>query len=109
VSNVWETRYRLVLEQLDELADQLRSKQQVAPAVLEEQTVRLLAGVLMLLRQHQLNKQGQCQFRATSLRWRFWHWRPQCAVYRTIDFVMRQPLDMVWRQLPVDPQDAAND
>ncbi|MCA1702471.1 MAG: hypothetical protein LC808_04065 [Actinobacteria bacterium] len=91
-----------MLEQLEELADQLRSKQQVAPAALEEQAVRLLAGVVMLLRQHQLNKRSQCRFCAASRRWRFWQRRPQCAVYRTIDFVVRQPLDVVWRQLPVD-------
>jgi hypothetical protein len=93
-----------MLEQLEERADGLRSKQQVAPAVLEEQAMRLLAGVVMLLRQHQLNKRGQCRFCASSRRWRFWQRRPQCAVYRTVDFVMRQSLDVVWRQLPADHQ-----
>ncbi len=41
VNNVWETRHRLVLEYLEKLADQLRSKEQIAPAELEEQVVRL--------------------------------------------------------------------
>jgi len=105
VNNVWQTRHRLMLEQLNELADRLRSEEPIAPAALEEQAVRLLAGVVMLLGQHQLNKRGQCPFCAASHRWRFWQRRPQCAVYRTIDFVMRQPLDVVWQQLPAGPQD----
>ena len=108
MSNVWQTRRRILLEQLEELASQLRGGEQVAPAVLEDQTVRLLAGVLMLLGQHQLNKRGQCRFCAASRRWRFWQRRPQCAVYRTIDFVMRQPLDVVWRQLLTNHKNTAN-
>jgi hypothetical protein len=56
VSNVWQTRHRLMLERLEELADQLRSKEPIAPAVLEGQTVRLLAGAITLLRQHAVNK-----------------------------------------------------
>ncbi len=104
MSNVWQTRHRLLREQLDELADQLRSKQQVAPAVLEEQAVRLLAGVVMLLKTHQLNKRGQCRFCAAPRRWRFWQRRPQCTVYRSLDFVMRQSLDAVWWQLSDDHQ-----
>jgi hypothetical protein len=93
-----------MLEQLEELADGLRSKQQVAPAVREEQTVRLLGGVVMLLRQHQLNKRGQCRFCASAHCWRFWQRRPQCTVYRSLDFVMRQSLDAVWWQLSEHPQ-----
>jgi len=99
VNNVWQTRHRLVLEQLEKLADQLRGKQQIAPAVLEEQTVRLLTSMVMLLRQHNVNKRGQCRFCATSRHWQFWQRRPRCAVYRTIDFVMSQSLDVVWWQL----------
>jgi hypothetical protein len=36
---------RLMLERLEQLASQLKKKQQVAPAALEEQTVRLLTGM----------------------------------------------------------------
>ena len=57
-----------MLEQLNELADQLRSKQPIAPAALDEQAVRLLAGVVMLLRQYNLSKRNQCQFCAASRR-----------------------------------------
>ena len=103
MSNVWETRHRLLLEQFDELADQIRSKEQVAPAILEEQTVRLLAGVVMLLRQHRVNKRGQCEYCGwTRWTWRLWRWRPKCTVYLSLDFAMRQPLDVVWQQLPAD-------
>ena len=102
MSNVWETRYRLLLEQFDELADQIRSKEQVAPAILEEQTVRLLTSMVMLLKQHNVNNRGQCRVCAPSRRWKFWQRRPRCTVYRTVDFAMRQSLDVVWQQLPAD-------
>lgn len=99
MSIVWETRYRLLLEQLEELADQLRNKQQIAPVALEEQTVRLLAGVIMLLRQHRVNERGQCQYCGwTRWTWRLWRRRPRCTVYRSLEFAMKQRLDMVWRQ-----------
>lgn len=66
----------------------------------EEQIVRLLTGVLGLLRQHQVNKQGQCRFCGwTRWRWRWWRRRPQCTVYRAFDFAMGQPPDIVWWQL----------
>jgi hypothetical protein len=100
VSNVWQTRYRLLLEQLEELADQLSGEEPITQPVLEDQTVRLLAGVLMLLRQHQLNGQGQCKY--CGWRWRLWHGHPLCTVYRSVDFAMRQPLDVVLKRLRED-------
>jgi len=103
VSNVWETRHQLVLELLEQLADQLRDKEQVAPAELEEQIVRLLTGVVMLLRQHRVNKRGQCKYCGwTRWMWRFWRRRPQCTVYLSLNFVMRQRLDVVWSRLLAD-------
>lgn len=100
MSNVWETRYRLLLEQLEELADQLSGEEPIEPAVLTGQTVRLLAGVVTLLRQHRVNKRGQCKY-CRSTRWtrRLWHRRPQCTVYRGIDFALTQSLDVAWWQL----------
>lgn len=89
MSSVWETRRRLLVEYLEALADQVSS----ADPALAEQTVRLLAAAVVLLRQHRINKRGQCRF-CTAPRW-IWHRRPQCAVYRGIDFAMRQPLDVV--------------
>ncbi len=103
MSNVWETQHRLVLEYLEKLVDQLRSKEQVAPAELEEQLLRLLTGMVMLLRRHRVNKRGQCEYCVwTRWAWRFWRRRPQCAVYLSLDFAMRQPLDAVWRRLLED-------
>lgn len=100
MSAVWETRYRLLLEHLEELVDQLRSEEQIAPEALEEQVVRLLAGVAMLHRQHRVNKRGQCQYCGwTRWTWRLWRRRPQCTVYLSLDFVMKQPLKVVSRQL----------
>jgi hypothetical protein len=97
VSNVWETRHRLVLEYLEKVVDQLRSNEQVAPAELEEQLLRLLTGVVILLRQHRINKRGQCEYCGWT--WRFWCRRPQCTIYLSFDFAIRQRLDMVRRRL----------
>jgi hypothetical protein len=38
----------------------LSSVEPLEPAELTEQAVRLLTGVVMLLRQHRVNKRGQC-------------------------------------------------
>lgn len=100
MSNVWETRYRLVLERLEEIADQLRGEEQISSIVLEEQMVRLLAGVVMLLRQHRVNKRGQCRYcNWATWAWRFGRRRPQCTAYRALAFVLDQRLDIVWWQL----------
>ena len=101
VSSLWETRYRLVLQQLEEFAERLSGTKPMAPAVLEEQTVQLLATVLMLLRQHHINKRGQCRFCGwTSWKWRFW--RRRCTVYVALDYAMRQSLDVVWWKVFVE-------
>src|SRR5262249_16279372 len=60
VVNVWQTRYRLLLEGLEELTALLRSQDPIAAATLEEQTVRLLTGAVMVLGQHRVNKRGRC-------------------------------------------------
>lgn len=97
VSSLWETRYRLVLQQFEELAERLSSAKPMAPAVLEERTVQLLATVLMLLRQHRINKRGQCRFCGwTRWTWRFWRPRRRCTVYTALDYAMGQSLDVVW-------------
>jgi hypothetical protein len=88
----------MLLEQLEELSGKLRSEEQVEPAALEEQTVRLLAGMVTLLKQHNVNKRGQCQY-CCGRTWRWWRRRPQCTVYVSLDFAIRQPLDMVRRLL----------
>jgi hypothetical protein len=105
VSTVWETRHRLLLERLETLARQLRQDEELAPATLEEQTVRLLAGVIMLLKQHRVNKRGQCNYCGWTHRtWRLWRRRPLCTVYSAFDFALSQPLDLLWRRLLVDHQ-----
>lgn len=58
MSNVWETRNRLIFEYLEKLATQLSGGGPIVSAMLEEQTVQLLAGVVMLLRQHRVSKRG---------------------------------------------------
>lgn len=100
MSNVWETRYRLLLERLEELAGQLRSEEEIVPAALEEQTERLLTGVVMLLRKHHVNKWGQCKYCGwTRWTWRFCRRRPRCTVYRSLDFAMSQCMEIVRQQL----------
>jgi hypothetical protein len=90
----------MLLERLEVLADRLRRKEQVAPVALEEETIRLLAGMVALLRQHRINKRGQCKYCGwTRWGWRLWRRRPKCTVYMSFDFAMRQPLDIVRRLL----------
>lgn len=91
------------MEYFQELTDRLRSDEPIAPEACKEQLVRLLTGVVLLLRQHRINKKGQCNYcQWTKWSWWFWRRRPQCTVYRGLDFAMRQPLDMVWQQLLED-------
>lgn len=100
VSSVYETRYRQLQAELKELADQLSGAKAVSPAKTGNQIVQALAVVAILLRQHKINKRGQCKFCARPRwKWRFWSRRPPCTVYRTASFVMNQELDEVWRQL----------
>lgn len=99
MTNVWQTRYRLLLEQLAELVDLLCDTEPMAPA-LRERAVRLLATATMLLTQHHINRRGQCKFCGWTRRatW-FWRGRTRCTVYRALDLAMTQPLDVVWWRL----------
>lgn len=100
MSTVWETKCRLLLERLERLANWLRADQPRELRVVEEQAVRLLMGVARLLRQHQVNKRGQCRSCGPTRRGRWlWHWRSRCTVHQALDFAMGQPLDVVWWQL----------
>ena len=100
MSNVWGTRYRLLLEELEKMADQLSGDQQQEPAAVTEHTVRLLTFASILLRQHHINKRGQCEFCGwTRWKWRFWHRRPQCTVYRALVFTASEGMDVVWWRL----------
>lgn len=96
-------RYRVLLEQLEELADQIGNGdlgQVDEPAYAYEKTVRLLAAALMLLRQHHVNKQGQCRCCGrTRLKWQLLTRRPRCTVYSAFGFAMEQGLDVVWWQV----------
>lgn len=97
MSNVWETRHRLFLEELQKLAEWLCDDEPRAPAVLEEQTARLLAMANTLLRQHQVNKRGQCQFCGwTRWKWRLWRRRRRCTVHQALELAMGQSADVVW-------------
>jgi hypothetical protein len=59
VTNVWKTQYRLLLERLETLPRKLREDEAIVSTALNEQTIRLLVGEVMLLRQHRLNKRDQ--------------------------------------------------
>jgi hypothetical protein len=99
VSNVWETRYRLLVETLENIVARLGD---TAPGTssLEsnKQMVRVIVGVLTLLKQHRVNKRGQCRYCGwTQWYWRFFRTRPQCTVVRSLDFALRQPVEVVIR------------
>lgn len=100
MSNVWGTRHRVLCEQLEEPAKRLGGGKPMAPEVLEELVVRLLTPAVMLLRNHVVNKRGQCKFCGwTRWRWRVWRRRRRCTVFRALDLAMRQRLDVAWWQL----------
>ncbi|MGH4015793.1 MAG: hypothetical protein ACRDSL_18100, partial [Pseudonocardiaceae bacterium] len=97
MSSLHEVRWRLLTEQLEALTDWLSSAEQPEPEAVEEQAVRLLGAAVLLLRQHAVNKRGQCTFCGwTRWKWRFWRPRPRCTVYRSVDFVMSQGVEVVW-------------
>lgn len=100
MSSVWQTRHRLLLEWLEELVDWLSGEDPVEQAVVQEQTVRLLMGAARLLREHEVNKRGQCnRCGRTRWTWRFWRRRRQCTVHSVLSFAAAQRLDAVWWQL----------
>lgn len=98
--NVWQTRHRLLSEQLDNVAARLRRKQDTEPQVIEDHVVRLLTAAVLLLRQHRFDTRGQCGVCGCSLRrLRLWQTRPRCTVFPAVDLAMRQSIDVVWWQL----------
>lgn len=100
MSSVWRTQHRLFVELFQQLAEWLSDDEPREPAVLEEQLARLLAMALVLLRQHHVNKRGQCPFCGwTRWKWRFWRRRRRCTVHQTVEFAMGQSLDVVWWRL----------
>jgi hypothetical protein len=100
VTSVGEMKHRLWTEQIAQWVEKLSGEKPVEPEALTELTVRLLAMAVMVLRQHVVNKRGQCRLCRPSLRmWRLWWRRPPCTVRRAFDFAMGQPWDVVWWQL----------
>lgn len=100
MSNVWGMRYRLRGEELTQWVEWLSGAEPRQQAVLDERILQLLATVLLLLRQHHVNRRGQCRFcRATRWTWRFWHRRRRCTVYRALDHAMGQSPDVLWWRL----------
>jgi hypothetical protein len=97
VSSVWETRYRLLVETLENIVERLHNEEvRTASAESTEQTLRVLMGVITLLKQHRVNKHGQCRYCGwTRWYWQFWRRRPQCTVFRSLNFVLRQPVEVV--------------
>lgn len=100
MSNFWETRYRLLLERLEEDVNRLRDNDVATPGMAEDRTVRLVAAAAMLLQEHRVNKRGRCRVCGLARwNWRFWYRRPRCTVYRVLGFVTDQGMDVVWWQL----------
>lgn len=97
MNNDWETRSRAFLEELEKLAEWLSSDAPKSSTALEEQTVRLLAVAVTLVRQHRVNKRGQCQLcGGTRWTWEFWRRRRECTAYQALNLGMGQSLDVVW-------------
>lgn len=100
MSSVQELRRRLLLEQLEQWVQKLSREEPVEPEEVQELAVRLLAMTVMLLKQHQVNKRGQCPYcRRRPWNWRSWKRRPQCTVGSALGFVMSQEPAVVWWRL----------
>ena len=100
MSYLWEVRHRLLLEQLEQWVRKLSGEVQVEPDKVQELAVRLLATAVMLRKQHQVNKRGQCQYCSwRPWNWRSWKRRPQCTVGSALGFAMEQELAVVWWRL----------
>lgn len=100
MSSIWQTRYRLILEWLEELVNRLSGEEPIEQAVVEEQAVRLLMGAVRLLREHEVNKRGQCRCCGwPRWKWPFWRRRRRCTVFSALGFAVEQNLDTVWWQL----------
>ncbi|MGH3798010.1 MAG: hypothetical protein ACRDSP_24400 [Pseudonocardiaceae bacterium] len=85
---------------MEELAKKIGEGKPMAPEVLEELVIRLLTSAVMLLRQHVVNKRGQCKFcEWTRWTWRFWRRRRRCTVFQALDYAMGQGLEVAWWQL----------
>lgn len=98
MSTVWQTRYRVLWQQLERLADRLSGTQ--PPVAMAEHTVRLLTFAITLLEQHRVDRRGRCPLCGWSRwRWRLWHRRPQCTVCQALAFSLDQSLDVVWWKL----------
>lgn len=97
---VWEVRHRLLLEQLEQWVTKLSGVEPVEPEKVQELAVRLLATAVMLLKQHEVNRQGRCQYCGRQRwNWRFWKRRPRCTVGSALGFTMEQELAVVWWRL----------
>ena len=100
MNDFWDTRHRRLTHQCEKLANRLSGKEAPGQVLVEEQAVRLLTGVVLLLRRHKLNKRGRCRACAAPGRiWRFWLRRPPCTAYRDLNFAMSQGMDAVWWRL----------
>lgn len=98
--HVQEVRYQLIFEQLEQWVEKLGDEDPVKPEEVKELAVRLLAMAAMLLRQHEVNKRGQCKFCGCApWNWRFWNRRPQCTVCSTLSFAMEQEFAVTWWRL----------
>lgn len=88
--NVWETKHRLLVEQLEVLLASRHGTNDLT----DEQAARLLATAYVLLQEHQVDKRGRC--RACRSRSGWWPWRRRpCTVYQAFTVAMTQPIGVV--------------
>lgn len=90
----------MLCEHFEELAEKLSGERPILPEILEDLVVQLLTPALTLLRQHTMNKRGQCKFCGwTRWKWRFWRRRRPCTVFQALDLAMRHGPAIAWWQL----------
>lgn len=89
MSNVWETRYRLLCERLEEMLH--RNMDDLS----DDEVARVICGAYVLLAQHKVNKRGRCRHCYRSGSWWLPRRRKRCTVYQVFGVAMGQPLRIV--------------
>jgi hypothetical protein len=87
MSDVWGVKHRLLLERVDVLHRDM-------DVIADEEIARLVCAAYVALRQHRVNKRGQCRHCHRPGSW----WprrRKTCTVHQVFAMAMEQPFPVV--------------
>ena len=96
MSSVYEVRRRVLRERLVSV---LRRAESVEVMPLNDETIRLAAGALTLLDQHQVDDKARCRRCRHSGRWARFGRKQRCLVYAVLSLYLEQPMDVARGQV----------